>query len=139
MPRAPDPLRSAEGPFLFRLASTGAVLADRAVLARSWWQRLRGLMGRDGLADGRALWLDPCNGIHTWGMRFTIDVVVLDRGRTVVAAWQDVRPWRLRWPVPGGASTVELPAGTIRRVRLVVGDLVEVARAEGYEHSRPHT
>ena len=100
---------------------TGRVVVARLRVAENAWQRAIGLLGHAGLADDEALLLSPCGGVHTWGMRFPIDLLFLDReGRTLRVA-PDVRPWRIRGPVRGARTVVELPAGAAARLHLQVG------------------
>ena len=82
-------------------------------------------MGRPGLAPGHALWIEPCNSIHMFFMRFAIDVLFLDREGNVKRVLLNLRPWRVSPIVFGARTTVELPAGTLadrsllgRRLRL---------------------
>jgi hypothetical protein len=101
---------------------TGAVLADRVERATSFWQRLRGLMGRGALAEGSALSIEPCNGIHTFFMRFPIDAVFLDRERRIVRAIQSMPPYRSTRLYRSVVQVVELPAGTLVRTGTREGD-----------------
>jgi uncharacterized membrane protein (UPF0127 family) len=73
-------------------------------------ERARGLLGRDGLEPGHGLLLERCRSVHTFGMKFSIDVVLLDR------SWQAVRvirmpPGRLLLPRRGGRHMLEVAAG----------------------------
>ena len=100
----------------------GAVVAstvERAVTVRT---RLRGLLGRDGLAEGAALVIEPCTSIHTFFMRFSIDAAFLDRSGRVIRALRDLRPWRATRIYPSAARVVELPAGTLARTGTIEGD-----------------
>ena len=72
-PDAPPPVARVEN------RSKGTVLAEEAGHARGYWRRLIGLMGRARLADGEGLIFTPCRGIHTYFMRFPIDLVFIDR------------------------------------------------------------
>jgi len=94
-------------------ADTGAVLADRLREASGMGERALGLMFRRALPAGQGLWLKPCNGVHTWFVRFPLDVIVLDEARRVVRAAPGLKPWRILPPIPGGHSTVELPGGSL--------------------------
>lgn len=122
---------------LVRVEDGGAPLAARVTLARSFWGRFRGLMGRSSLAADEALYL-PVNSIHMLFMRFPIDALFLDAAdaagiQRVVAARPGLRPWTgLVMPVRHAAGVVELPAGAIEREGLRVGDHVRlVERAAG--------
>jgi hypothetical protein len=98
---------------LARDADTGRLLATRVSLAVTRATRRRGLLGRDGLDRGEALWIAPSRGVHTCGMRFAIDVVALDREGRVVDCVQTMRPWRIRLPRRGTVGVLELPAGSV--------------------------
>jgi uncharacterized protein len=107
---------------LLRLLRTGEVVADRLRVPRTFVGRGIGLLGRAGLEPGEGMWINPCNGIHMWGMRFTLDAVFLDRRLRVVRLVPDLRPWRMVPLVLMAHSVLELPAGTCRRIELGVGD-----------------
>ena len=90
------------------------------------WTRVRGLLGRSGLAAGTGLWIVPCHSIHMWFMRFAIDAVFLARDGRVVALRPGLQPGQVVWPVRGAHSVVELPAGTLADAGLAVGDRLAV-------------
>jgi uncharacterized membrane protein (UPF0127 family) len=104
-----------------RNLDTGALMADRVVVASTHRERALGLLPRSGLEAGEGLWIVPCRGVHTWGMRFTIDVVALDEGGAVVDQVSAMRPWRMRLPRPGTAGVLELPAGTLTASGTTIG------------------
>ncbi len=97
---------------------SGIEIADNVRLANSFRDRLFGLMGIKKLEPGSGLWLNPCNGIHTFGMLFPIDVVVLDRGNIVIAVATGLAPNRVLLPIRRGHSTLELPAGATKGICL---------------------
>jgi uncharacterized protein len=90
--------------------------------------RKRGLLGRTQPVPGEALVLAPCNAVHTFFMRFAIDVVHVDRTGRVVKVTRGLRPWRLDacW---SGFAVIELPAGTAAARSLEAGNRVAVAFA----------
>lgn len=100
---------------------TGDLLADSVEVAGTRGTRRRGLLGRDGLPQGTALMLTPCNAIHTVGMRFTIDAVFLDRDGTVRRIVRDLRPWRMA-ACFSARMTVEFEAGYVRDEDVRIGD-----------------
>jgi len=108
--------------------ATGICLADNLVLANTALKRLRGLMGRKGLSVNEALWLRPCNSIHTFWMRFAIDVLFLDRQLRIVKLVENLRPFRLTLPATRAASVIELPAHAIARHHLRLGDELRVEK-----------
>lgn len=99
-------------------------LADRATVADSFWRRLRGLLGRDGLEGGDGLVIVPCTSVHMLGMRFPLDVLYLDRAGTVLRALPELRPGQFGPVVWRSHVAVELPAGTIAATGTLPGDQV---------------
>ena len=100
---------------------TGRVLASAVEIADTSHTRRRGLLGRDSLDPSAALIIAPCSAIHTFFMRFVIDVVFVDRGGAVLKTVSDVKPWRIAISTRAFA-VIELNAGAIRRSELAVGD-----------------
>ena len=100
----------------------GKELANSARAARSYWARLVGLLGRSSLKPGEALLIEPCSSVHTFFMRFTIDVVYLDRSHRVVKAVSALRPFRMSMGAKGAHAVIELPSGTVASTQLAVGD-----------------
>jgi uncharacterized protein len=96
-----------------RDAATGSIFADRVTVASTRLERAVGLLGRTNLQQGEGLWIRPCHGVHTWFMRFSIDVIAMDADGVVVDAVSALKPWRMRLPRPGAVSVLELPAGTL--------------------------
>ena len=129
--------RPADASLLRAGAADETPISARVSMARSFWGRFRGLMGRASLADDEGLYL-ATNSIHMLFMRFPIDALFVSAPdahgvRQVVGARPGLRPWTgLVLPVKGAAGVVELPAGTVERAGLSVGDgvrLVEHARS----------
>ena|SRR5437899_1777319 len=101
----------------------GRVVCERCTLARDPLTRMRGLLGRRGLATGEGLLLQPAGSVHTFFMRFAIDVVFLDRERRVVRVVDGLRPWRVA-AARGARTVLELGAGEAARVGLCQGDIL---------------
>jgi uncharacterized protein len=100
------------------------ILAAQAELARSFWARGRGLMGRARLPEGYALIILPESSIHTFFMRVPIDVLFVDRSDAVIGMreamppsrpFAGVAPWR-------GRYVIEMPAGVIAATGTAIGD-----------------
>lgn len=102
-------------------AETGDVLIPRLEMADTLWKQTVGLLGRARLAPDEALWLEPCNAVHTFAMRFPMDLLFLDKGGRALRLIENLRPWRIGGPVRGAKVVVELPAGTIARLGLQAG------------------
>ena len=102
----------------------GHVIATRVEAAFDSRTRNRGLLGRDSLASGTALVLAPCGAVHTWFMRFTIDVIFCDRDGRVLKTAVRLRPWRLAAVWRRGFAVIELASGTTTLP--AVGDQIEL-------------
>lgn len=105
-----------------------AVLATNVEKADDFISRGVGLLGRSGLDAGHALWLVPGKSIHTWFMRFAIDVLFLDKTLSVVKVMEDMRPWRVSPWVGEAHSVLELQGGALRG-SVSVGDRLEMRTA----------
>lgn len=97
------------------------VIAMKLREADTFWKRLKGLMFEPDLPVGSAIHIVPCRSIHTFFMRFPIDVLYLDRNWKVVAAEESVLPRRVGKLVREADSVLELPAGSIRATSTEVG------------------
>ena len=102
----------------------GTVLATQLEKANTAPQRSKGLLGRDGLGAGEGMWIVPCESVHTFFMRFPIDLVYLDRKNVVKKVRSEVGAWRMSACL-SAHSILELPAGTIRSTRSQPGDTLE--------------
>lgn len=101
---------------------TGRQVVRRVEEASDFLGRGVGLLGRDALEPETGLWIHPSKSIHTFGMRFSIDAVFLDRRHRVVRVVADLRPWRMVPIVWRATSVVELPAGCASTVGIRPGD-----------------
>jgi len=89
--------------------------------------RTRGLMGRQGLGVGQGMLIRPCQSVHTFFMRFPIDVVFLDNENRVVRIVERMKPNRISPYVFRARSTLELPAGTVSVTSTHVGDKLTIS------------
>ncbi|HTC32963.1 MAG TPA: DUF192 domain-containing protein [Bryobacteraceae bacterium] len=108
-----------------RNQSRGTVLADRAEIANTSKQRKTGLLKHERLDSGEGLWITPCEGVHTAGMKFAIDVLFLNKKRKVVKIRPAMPRWRLAlclW----AHSVLELPSGTAAATNTTAGDQLEL-------------
>ncbi len=104
----------------------GRDIVTRGTVADTFWKRLLGLIGRKALAPGEGLLIRPSKGIHTWWMRFPIDVIYLDATYRVVDVDENVLPWRFGRPRRAASMVLEVPAGTVAATGTCVGDLLRV-------------
>jgi uncharacterized protein len=110
-----------DGPFGLQIERTGAWLGSALIIAGDSAARRQGLLGRDVLPRGSGLVIAPSQGVHTFGMRFPIDIVCVTRHGLVAKYHAAVRPRRLvlAW---SAFAVVELAAGEAERAGLLNGD-----------------
>jgi uncharacterized membrane protein (UPF0127 family) len=107
--------------FLVRNITRGIVLADSADLADTSEKRRTGLLKHSELKPGEGLWIVPCESVHSFFMKFTIDVLYLDRANKVRGMRNKMKPWRVSACLPAH-SVLELPAGMIDQTGTQKGD-----------------
>jgi uncharacterized protein len=108
-------------PFSLRIERSGAVLGTALVIAGDSASRREGLLGREALAPGAGLVIAPSQGIHTFGMRFPLDIVCVTRDGVVTKLRHAVPPRRivLSW---AAFAIVEIGSGEAERAGVMVGD-----------------
>lgn len=112
-------------------------LADRCDLARTFWTRLVGLMGRATLEPGQGLLIYPESSIHMFGMRFPIDAVFVDQHDRVVGLGVALAPNRSFAAAWSARYVIELPAGTIAATGTESGDQLDVTPSpHPHQHRR---
>ena len=126
-------LRSSEHPLILRNTRTGLPVATHVETAFSSADRKRGLLGRDGLPSGQALVIAPSNLVHTFAMRFAIDIVFTARDGRVLKVSEAVPPRRIAGSLRAFA-VVELAAGELERSGTRAGDMLEVGRLSPEDH-----
>jgi len=117
-----------DGPLRAVNPARSSVLASQLEVAASGPKRRKGLLGRDGLAAGEGLWIVPCESVHTFFMRFPIDLVYLDRENRVRKVRSAVGAWRMS-ACFSAHSVLELPAGTVQSTETQRGDRLEFTPA----------
>jgi uncharacterized membrane protein (UPF0127 family) len=112
---------------LIRNQTRQTVLADAADLADTSEKRRTGLLKHTGLAPGEGLWIVPCESVHTFFMKFPIDIVYLDKKLKVKKVRHAVPAWRLSACL-SAHSVLELPAGAAAQAKTEVGDVLETEK-----------
>jgi uncharacterized membrane protein (UPF0127 family) len=105
----------------------GATLANQVSIAGNSDSRRKGLLGIDCLPEGSGIWIAPCEAVHTFGMKFAIDVVFLDRDLRVRRLVPVLAARRISVCLRA-SSVLELVAGAIERSNTRVGDRLEFRR-----------
>ena len=105
-------------------------LAFRVKVADSFVSRLVGLLGKRVLKPDGGVWIVPANAVHTIGMLFTFDLVLINKDFKVVGLRELIRPFRITRPNFRAESVIELPAHAIFKSRTEVGDQLMIERYE---------
>ena len=103
--------------------ANGKVLADRVIVADTFWKRLKGLLGQREMPHNTAMLFRNCTQVHMFFMRFDIGVIFLDKDNQVLRK-QWLRPWRVSAWVKGAAAVLEVSPDVLEQ--LVVGEMLEI-------------
>lgn len=93
------------------------VLAEKLIFAESTTARMKGLLGRTGLAPDTAMLIRPCRSIHMWFMRFPIDAAFLDADLRVLKISRSLKPWQLAFAPAQTTSVLETAAGALKSLQ----------------------
>lgn len=108
-----------------RNGRNGALLATDVETAGSLWAKTKGLLGRDQLPGGHGLYLDHCQSIHSFFMRFPFDALFVDKKWRILHAIQAMPANRASRHVWRARGIFELPAGVIQATDTQIGDTLE--------------
>ncbi len=111
-------------PLRIRNLTRNTEVACAADVADTSSKRRTGLLKHKSLPAGEGLWIAPCEGVHTFGMKFPIDVVFLDKKRKVLKIRAEMPRARISFCLRA-YSVLELPAGTAAATGTVPGDQLE--------------
>jgi uncharacterized protein len=104
----------------------GTVVAEKLLIADSFFTRLKGLLGTSELPAGEALLIRPCNNIHMFGMQYSIDVAFVSDTDQVLKTVAALRPGRFSC-CSTAHYVVEMPCGTLQASGTESGDRLEMA------------
>ena len=105
-------------------------LAHKVNFATSFFQRLRGLLGRIAMAEGEGLFIPGCRSIHTFFMAFPIDVLFLDKNGRVTKSVSGVHPFRVVFGPWNSTGVLELPYGTLNKNQCSIGDKMSLIQKD---------
>lgn len=108
-----------------RAVVNGKVICEKVEVANTFLKRFRGLMYRKSINDNEGLLLEPCNQIHTFGMKFAIDTITISRDNRIIYIDENVVPGKVRPIVKDGRKVLELVSGTTKKIELGLGDVIE--------------
>ncbi len=108
------------------ISESGFLISDKIINCNTFLKRFMGLMMRKSLNGFDGALITPCNSIHSFFMRMSIDCYFLDKDNRIVKIIKDFKPWRLCWIVREAQSVLELPAGYLKENTLSVGDRLSI-------------
>jgi uncharacterized membrane protein (UPF0127 family) len=108
-----------------RNQTRNAILGDAVEVADTSAKRRVGLLKHERLEPGTGLWIMPCESVHTFFMKFPIDLVYLDKKRKVRKVRHAVPAWRMS-ACFSAHSIIELPAGTVEKTGTQPGDELSI-------------
>ncbi len=105
-------------------STQNSIISDNAKVADNFVSRSIGLISKKFFAEGESLIIKPCCSIHTFFMRFAIDVLFVNRKNEIIALYENVKPWRVLPIHPTSVYVIELRAGTISKKNICKKDIL---------------
>jgi uncharacterized membrane protein (UPF0127 family) len=106
--------------------TNGAELVNHLATADTFFKRLKGLMFSKSLPAGHGLLIRPCQSIHTYFMKYSIDVLYLSNDFEIVGLDETLKPAKVGKYQKRAHSVLELPAGTIRKTETNIGNYLTI-------------
>lgn len=97
------------------IQKNGEVICHKMVTAQNIFSRMMGLMFSAELPDCDGFLISPCNSIHTFFMRYSLDILFLDKNFKIVKAIYGLSPWRMTWIYLKSSHVLEMKAGTMKK------------------------
>ena len=96
-------------------ASSGEIICHKMIVASNTLSRMKGLMFSSELPDCDGFLISPCNSIHTFFMRYPLDIVFLDKNFKIVKVLYNLSAWRMTWIYFRSHQVLEMKAGTLKK------------------------
>lgn len=107
-------------------SSKNSIILNNVKMAENFFTRSVGLLTKKSLSEGEGLIIKPCCSIHTFFMKFNIDVLLINKKNEVIALYENVAPWRVLPIHPTSKYVIELPAKSISDKNIEKGDLISL-------------
>ncbi len=107
---------------------SGRICFSECSVTENAKERTVGLLPRHSLGENEGLWIDSCNSIHTFFMKFPIDVAFIDSKGKVVAMYENLRPWRLTFIHFSAKSVLETAAGQMHKKKIQKGKVLKLCQ-----------
>lgn len=102
------------------------LIADKVEVAKNFFTRSIGLLSRRVISSGESLIIKPCCSVHTFFMRFPIDVLFVNRKNEIVAMYEDIKPFRILPIHWNSLYVIELKSGQISEKNICLSDIIIV-------------
>lgn len=115
---------------MIRIYRDDTLLWDKVEVANNTYKRFMGLMGRPALPDGGGMLITPCNQVHTFHMRFSLDILYITKDMQV-AAIETLPPGKIGSKIKDAHMVLELPADSAKRLNVQMGDYLTIQTETG--------
>ncbi len=112
--------------------SKDIILLENVSIAKSFFSRLKGLLGKTDLSEGEGIVIKPCNAIHTMGMKFPIDVAFIDKNNEVIKVIREIPPGKFSPIVKKSVYVIESRENEFNERRLSIGDKLEIKGIQSF-------
>ncbi|MDO8488677.1 MAG: DUF192 domain-containing protein [Candidatus Omnitrophota bacterium] len=102
------------------------ILAEDVFIANTLFKRIKGLLGKKVFLPNQAIILDPCNSIHTFFMRFSIDVIFVDKDYKVIKIIPQLNPNKISRIYWHASRVIELPSGMLNLTHTQAEDQLQL-------------
>lgn len=106
--------------------SQKTVICEHLIEAQTFFKKLKGLMFAKSLNPSYGLWIQHCKSVHTCFMKFSIDLIFINKKKRIVGLVEDMKPWKLSPLYWKAESVIEVPAHTIKQHKLKIGEQLDV-------------
>ncbi len=108
------------------LTKENELILENVAIADRFLLRLKGLMGINKIEDDEGLFIRPCNSIHTYFMKFNIDIIFIDENYKVVEVYKDLAPWKISRIVNNAKFVIEGKTGSFTKIKK--GDQIKIVK-----------
>lgn len=102
------------------------IICSDGALANSFFSRLKGLIGKNELKINEGLCILPCKSVHTFFMKFSIDVIFVDKNGIVCKIAKNLKPYKISKYISKAQYVIELSSGMCNRFKIEIGDIIEL-------------
>lgn len=107
----------------------GSVLIADCAMALTSWEKMLGLLPRKSIDKNEAMWINNSTSIHTFFMKFAIDVAFIDRKGKILAIYHSLQPWRHSWIHLFAKGALEAKSGLMKEMGIEKGEILEICRS----------